>query len=73
MRMKEEKMGGCIDPKTLAALLSSITSVTYELNIIGVHHVPKDPFKNVKRFLNAWATWQGMAVRHKPPTDSYLI
>lgn len=39
MRMEKETSGGCIDPKTLAALLSSVTSVRYQLDALGVEKV----------------------------------
>lgn len=61
MRHQNDTSGGCIDPKKLAALLSSITAVTYELNVIGVD-LPKDPFRRVRRFLTGWAEWREIAV-----------
>jgi hypothetical protein len=33
---QKETSGGCIDPKTLAALLSSITSTRYQLDALAV-------------------------------------
>lgn len=59
--MQKETVGGCIDPKTLASLLSSVTSVTYELNVLGVD-LPRDPFRKVKKFLQGWAEWRTIAV-----------
>jgi hypothetical protein len=37
--MQKETSGGCIDPKTLAALLSSVTSTRYHLAQLGVEKV----------------------------------
>ena len=39
MRLEKETSGGCIDPKTLAALTSSITSVRYQLDALDVEKV----------------------------------
>lgn len=36
---QKETSGGCIDPKTLAALLSSVTSVRYQLAALGIERV----------------------------------
>lgn len=36
---QKETSGGCIDPKTLASLLSSITSVHYQLDALDVERV----------------------------------
>ena len=36
---QKETSGGCIDPKTLAALLSSITSTRYQLDALDVEKV----------------------------------
>ncbi|ORY30331.1 hypothetical protein BCR39DRAFT_564873 [Naematelia encephala] len=63
MRLEKETSGGCIDPKTLAALLGSITSVRYQLAALGVEKLPKDPFTSVKRFLHAWQSHQVMVGR----------
>ena len=68
--MQKETSGGCIDPKTLAALLSSVTSVRYQLDVLGIEQVgnikstalmlqlPKNPFTSIRRFLNAWHHYQ---------------
>ncbi|OCF33863.1 hypothetical protein I316_04575 [Kwoniella heveanensis BCC8398] len=62
LKLEKETSGGCIDPKTLAALLSSITSVHYKLDALDVEKasrpLPKDPFKSLLRFLNTWASYQ---------------
>ncbi|WWC86774.1 uncharacterized protein L201_001653 [Kwoniella dendrophila CBS 6074] len=57
LKLEKETSGGCIDPKTLAALLSSITSVHYELDALEIK-ITKDPFSNTKRFLDAWGVFQ---------------
>ncbi|KAL0243554.1 hypothetical protein I308_105520 [Cryptococcus tetragattii IND107] len=36
LKIEKETSGGCIDPKTLASLLSSITSVHYQLDALDV-------------------------------------
>lgn len=51
-----------MDPKTLATLLSSITSTRYILAVLGCDKLPKDPFKNIKRFLGAWQTFQSSEI-----------
>ena len=56
--VQKETSGGCIDPKTLAALLSSITSTRYHLDALDVEKVPKDPLSNPRRFLQAWHAYQ---------------
>ncbi|KAK6903592.1 hypothetical protein I203_107097 [Kwoniella mangroviensis CBS 8507] len=58
LKLEKETSGGCIDPKTLAALLSSVTSVHYQLDALDVEKLPKDPFTSIKRFLNTWAAYQ---------------
>ncbi|WVW78303.1 hypothetical protein I302_100257 [Kwoniella bestiolae CBS 10118] len=58
LKLEKETSGGCIDPKTLAALLSSVTSVHYELDALDVEKLPKDPFTSIRRFLNTWASYQ---------------
>lgn len=50
--MQNETSGGCIDAKTLSTLLSSVTSVRYQLATMGVDKLPRDPFKSTRRFLN---------------------
>ncbi|KAL7419395.1 hypothetical protein Q5752_006233 [Cryptotrichosporon argae] len=54
LKLEKETSGGCIDPKTLAALLSSVTSTRYQLTALGVEKLPKDPFASTRRFLDAW-------------------
>lgn len=39
LKIEKETSGGCIDPKTLASLLSSITSVHYQLDALDVERV----------------------------------
>ncbi|EIW71183.1 hypothetical protein TREMEDRAFT_71084 [Tremella mesenterica DSM 1558] len=58
LKLEKETSGGCIDPKTLSALLSSVTSVHYQLDALGVEKIPKDPFTHVRRFLNVWEGYQ---------------
>ncbi|WVQ83185.1 hypothetical protein IAT38_005324 [Cryptococcus sp. DSM 104549] len=58
LKLEKETSGGCIDPKTLAALLSSITSVHYILDVLDVERLPKDPFTNVRRMLKVWEQYQ---------------
>ncbi|GFZ47816.1 hypothetical protein JCM24511_05563 [Saitozyma sp. JCM 24511] len=58
LKLEKETSGGCIDPKTLAALLSSVTSTRYHLAQLGVEKLPKDPFGNPRRFLSAWHSYQ---------------
>nr|XP_018265333.1 uncharacterized protein I303_01697 [Kwoniella dejecticola CBS 10117]OBR87491.1 hypothetical protein I303_01697 [Kwoniella dejecticola CBS 10117] len=58
LKLEKETSGGCIDPKTLSALLSSVTSVHYELDALDVEKLPKDPFSNHRRFLNTWTGYQ---------------
>ena len=55
---QKETSGGCIDPKTLTALLSSITSVRYQLAALGADRLPKNPFTNTRKFLHAWHVFQ---------------
>ena len=31
-----------------------MTSVTYEMRVLGVDGLPKDPFRRPRKFLNAW-------------------
>ncbi|CAD6576100.1 MAG: hypothetical protein TREMPRED_001578 [Tremellales sp. Tagirdzhanova-0007] len=69
----EESMqtsGGCIDPKTLAALLSSVTSVRYQLDVLGIEQLPKNPFTSIRRFLNAWHHYQ---LTVGGSTSTYLV
>ncbi|WWD21623.1 hypothetical protein CI109_106109 [Kwoniella shandongensis] len=68
LKLEKETSGGCIDPKTLSALLSSITSVHYELDALDVE---KDPFTSIRRFLNTWAGYQ-MSVGKSPNKSQYL-
>lgn len=58
LRLEKETSGGCIDPRTLSALLSSVTSTRYQLDALGVEKLPKDPFMNPRRFLQAWRNYQ---------------
>lgn len=58
LNKQKETSGGVIDPKTLAALLSSITSTRYQLDALGVEKVPKDPLSSPRRFLHAWHAYQ---------------
>ncbi|WVR04726.1 hypothetical protein IAU60_001737 [Kwoniella sp. DSM 27419] len=58
LKLEKETSGGCIDPKTLAALLSSVTSVHYELDALDIEKLPKDPFSSIRRFLKAWSGYQ---------------
>ncbi|WVQ98166.1 hypothetical protein IAU59_005288 [Kwoniella sp. CBS 9459] len=58
LKLEKETSGGCIDPKTLAALLSSITSVHYKLDALDVEKLPKDPFTYLPRFLSTWSNYQ---------------
>ncbi|WVF69686.1 hypothetical protein IAT40_004465 [Kwoniella sp. CBS 6097] len=58
LKLEKETSGGCIDPKTLAALLSSITSVHYKLDALDVEKLPKDPFGRLSRFLGTWTSYQ---------------
>ncbi|KAK8847532.1 hypothetical protein IAR55_005390 [Kwoniella newhampshirensis] len=68
LKLEKETSGGCIDPKTLAALLSSVTSVHYELDVLDL---PKDPFTSIRRFLNAWAGYQ-TSVGKAPNKSQFL-
>nr|XP_019008341.1 uncharacterized protein I206_06900 [Kwoniella pini CBS 10737]OCF47122.1 hypothetical protein I206_06900 [Kwoniella pini CBS 10737] len=58
LKLEKETSGGCIDPKTLSALLSSVTSVHYEMDALGVEKLPKDPFSNYRRLLKTWTGFQ---------------
>ncbi|ORX33965.1 hypothetical protein BD324DRAFT_653662 [Kockovaella imperatae] len=58
MRLEKETSGGCMDPKTMAAVLSSITSVRYQLAALGADRLPKNPFTNTRKFLQAWHIYQ---------------
>ncbi|KAL1407262.1 hypothetical protein Q8F55_006680 [Vanrija albida] len=51
LALENETSGGCIDAKTLSTLLSSVTSVRYQLATMGVDKLPRDPFKSTRRFL----------------------
>ncbi|OWZ33295.1 hypothetical protein C356_05394 [Cryptococcus neoformans c45] len=58
LKIEKETSGGCIDPKTLASLLSSITSVHYQLDALDVERLPKDPFSSIRRTLKTWLSYQ---------------
>ncbi|WVQ91793.1 hypothetical protein IAS59_005596 [Cryptococcus gattii] len=48
LKIEKETSGGCIDPKTLASLLSSVTSVHYQLDALDVERSGTDsPFFSV--------------------------
>lgn len=66
LRLERETSGGCIDPRTLAALLSSITSTRYQLDVLGVEKLPKDPFSNPRRFVQAWRGYQSSVAAKAP-------
>ncbi|KIY32471.1 hypothetical protein I305_05040 [Cryptococcus gattii E566] len=58
LKIEKETSGGCIDPKTLASLLSSVTSVHYQLDALDVERLPKDPFSSIGRTLKTWLSYQ---------------
>ncbi|ODN79552.1 hypothetical protein L202_03507 [Cryptococcus amylolentus CBS 6039] len=60
LKIEKETSGGCIDPKTLTALLSSITSLHYQLEVLDVERLPKDPFTSIRRTLKTWLSFQTM-------------
>lgn len=69
---QKETSGGCIDPRTLAVLLSSVTSARYQLGVLGIEKLPKDPFSNVRRFLAAWRHYQSTLNTTGKPIMQYL-
>lgn len=69
---QKETSGGCIDPRTLAVLLSSVTSVRYQLGVLGIEKLPKDPFQSVRRFLAAWRHYQSSVSVTGKPVSQYL-
>ncbi|WVQ75907.1 hypothetical protein IAR50_005542 [Cryptococcus sp. DSM 104548] len=60
LKIEKETSGGCIDPKTLTSLLSSITSLHYQLEVLDVERLPKDPFTSIRRTLKTWLNFQTM-------------
>ncbi|WVO23894.1 uncharacterized protein IAS62_005251 [Cryptococcus decagattii] len=48
LKIEKETSGGCIDPKTLASLLSSITSVHYQLDALDVERTASHLSANLK-------------------------
>ncbi|GMK54371.1 hypothetical protein CspeluHIS016_0109570 [Cutaneotrichosporon spelunceum] len=66
LKIEKETSGGCIDPRTLAVLLSSVTSARYQLGTLNVERLPKDPFHSVRRFLSAWRSYQTSMNPGKP-------
>jgi hypothetical protein len=71
LKLEKETSGGCIDPRSLAVLLSSVTSARYLLGALNVERLPKDPFQNVRRFLSAWRHFQ-MSENHGRPASPFL-
>lgn len=47
-------------------LLSSVTSARYQLGVLNVERLPKDPFLSVRRFLAAWRHHQTSVNPSKP-------
>ncbi|TXT11833.1 uncharacterized protein COLE_02243 [Cutaneotrichosporon oleaginosum] len=66
LKLEKETSGGCIDPRSLAVLLSSVTSTRYQLGVLNVERLPKDPFHSVRRFLAAWRHYQTSVNPGKP-------
>ncbi|BEI81264.1 hypothetical protein CcaverHIS002_0204240 [Cutaneotrichosporon cavernicola] len=71
LKLEKETSGGCIDPRTLAVLLSSVTSSRYLLGALNVERLPKDPFQSVRRFLSAWRNYQ-TSVNSGKPSSPFL-
>ncbi|WRT64661.1 uncharacterized protein IL334_001595 [Kwoniella shivajii] len=71
LKLEKETSGGCIDPRTLAAILSSVTSVHYELDALDIEKLPKDPFTSIRRFLNTWAGYQSF-IGKQPESLQFL-
>ena len=79
---QKETSGGCIDPKTLSALLSSITSVRYQLAALGSDRVsltrkasaelqvPKNPFSNTRQVSACLAFFPGESRTNRCQADS---
>lgn len=57
-----------MDPKTLSALLSSITSTRYLLACLDCDKLPKDPFTNIRRFMESWRIFQSSALGIRHPS-----
>lgn len=70
---QRETSGGVMDPKTLAALLSSITSTRYLLASLGCDKLPKDPFTNIRRFMSSWRFFQSSALGLRHSSDCLTV
>lgn len=62
-----------MDTKTLAALLSSITSTRYLLASLGCDKLPKDPFTNIRRFMASWRLFQSSEMGVRNPLDYLTV
>ncbi|WVN89342.1 uncharacterized protein L203_104565 [Cryptococcus depauperatus CBS 7841] len=70
LKLEKETSGGCIDPKTLASLLSSVTSIHYLLDSLDIERLPKDPFASIRKTLKAWMSYQ---ILYKCPDPSPFL
>lgn len=68
LTIQRETSGGVMDPRTLSALLSSITSTRYLLGSLDCDKLPKDPFTNIRRFMGSWRIFQSSALGIRHPS-----